>query len=391
MPAYTYYAADTMTGRLLAELPLEGVSYELVVNDAGKMSARLPLVRAVPDVLNNLVPGRTSIYVDRDGTLVYGGLLWGRKYSSGSPTIALDCQDFLSYLDHLYITSDLNFSQIEQLAIGRALVDYGMKKGGSDLGLEYLGDTASGVLRDRSYLGLDRKNLGEALRQLAAVDNGYDFRFGVRWNSGYLRRTVQFGYPGLGRKLAVSRLVFEYESDLQSFDYNEDAASSANVIYAVGGVSDTAPAGTLPPTYLADAADVRGAGFPRLESSLGYSDIYVLATLTAHAVGQLTMMRRPLLTMTLTADTASGAPPPGTFLPGDEALLRVGMGDNLFANGVLIQGVITSIGVTVSDEWDEAIGVGLVPSAITVNPVGQLAGLTVDQQWNRVAVAGIGI
>ena len=370
MPTYRYYACDTLTGDLLAELPLTGVTFSLVVNDTGGFGATLPL-SAEPYLVQVTQPGRTSVYIERDGVLVYGGIIWGRQYDAAAGTLTLDGSDFLSYTDHLVISDNLNYGQVEQLAIFRSLVDYGMHKGGSDLGLSYIGTSSSGVKRDRTYAATDLSVLGDMLRQLSAVDSGFDFIFGVRWEGARPRRYVQLGYPSLGRPLAQSLLYFDYNADLSALTFAEDAASSASTIYAVGGVLETAPAGTNPPTYTADAQPIRAGGMPRLESQLSFDDITQQATLNAHALGELAAIENPVLTMTIGFNNHTrNQPPVGTFLPGDQCLVLIAAGDLMFAQGATLLGSIASLDVTISDEGDEQLALGIAPSLVTPGPAG---------------------
>src|SRR5688500_1705490 len=80
---YTYLIADLRGGAILDELPLSGVSFDKKLNDAGSLRAQLqvldPVIRSRgPRLLTE--PGRTAIYVDRDGTLLWGGIIWTSRY-----------------------------------------------------------------------------------------------------------------------------------------------------------------------------------------------------------------------------------------------------------------------------------------------------------------------
>src|SRR3954462_6964694 len=99
MAVYTYYAADLMTGQLLDEIPLSDVSFTLPINDAGTLSATVPLYSR-SGLAQTLATARTALYVDRDGVLVWGGVLWTRRYDAKDTSLQLDALDFLSYLDH---------------------------------------------------------------------------------------------------------------------------------------------------------------------------------------------------------------------------------------------------------------------------------------------------
>ena len=365
MPAYTFTARDVLTGTILGdEMPLSNVQYDLRVNDAAAMTASLS-VDAMAGPVNFLEPARTAIYVDRGGSLAYAGIMWDEPdYDSSTRTLQISCLDFLSYWDHLLITDSITYAAKDQLAIARSLCDYGMNKGGSNLAPTYVGPTTSGVNRDRNYLAADQAPIGQRLRELSAVDNGFDFRIYAQWENGYPRRVVQFGYPTLGRPYPASAVVFDLDVDCTKWTRAKSGSTSANVIYATGSVAAGATAGTLPPTYTADDASVRAAGYPRLESSQQFAEIITATPLQQHAKGALNLQRLPVTTMQLTMNGTSG-PDLGEYLPGDQCKAVVGRGDGLFRYGAEIIATITSVSVSVDSESNDTVTVGIAPSMIT--------------------------
>lgn len=98
---YRFLAADVLTGAVLAELPLRNSSFESRLNDTGTWSGELlltdPKVAQIDwqDVANQ--PGRIAIYVERHGTLVWGGFLWSTSYTASTHTLTLNGNDFWSY------------------------------------------------------------------------------------------------------------------------------------------------------------------------------------------------------------------------------------------------------------------------------------------------------
>ena len=98
MAVYTYRAYDLMTGRFLMDLPVTSGSFTDALNDPGSadltvaMSYRvMQLVGGayvdpgyllngfnwdIDALLQATVPTRTALYIDRDGDLVWGGIIW---------------------------------------------------------------------------------------------------------------------------------------------------------------------------------------------------------------------------------------------------------------------------------------------------------------------------
>ena len=98
---YRYIFTDTLTDRVLAELPMFGVTYKNKLNSAGNLSGTLPINDdiSIKEVYENTMPGKTSIYVLRNGVCVWGGIISGRTYEVKEKTLVITADEFLSYLD----------------------------------------------------------------------------------------------------------------------------------------------------------------------------------------------------------------------------------------------------------------------------------------------------
>jgi len=101
-PTYRYYTADLITGRIIMEIPFEGVSYERKISAAGSFSGNIP---ADPDqdhfdLYNSTVPGKHGLYIMRNGVCVWGGIIWSRQYSLTQRKLTVEALEFVSYLNH---------------------------------------------------------------------------------------------------------------------------------------------------------------------------------------------------------------------------------------------------------------------------------------------------
>lgn len=101
-PQYRYYVADLVTNNVLVEIPFTSVSYERGLSKAGAFSGTIPLIEATAhlDLYENTMPGKTALYVLRNGVCVWGGIIWGRQYSPTNKTLTVDGNEFVSYLYH---------------------------------------------------------------------------------------------------------------------------------------------------------------------------------------------------------------------------------------------------------------------------------------------------
>lgn len=97
---YRYFAYDLMTNELLTELPLTSVSYGRSLREAGTFSGS---VTANENTFNlnlyaNTLPGKTALYVTRNGVCVWGGIIWTRSYNIVNKSLEISASEFTSYL-----------------------------------------------------------------------------------------------------------------------------------------------------------------------------------------------------------------------------------------------------------------------------------------------------
>jgi hypothetical protein len=108
---YRYYLTDLLSNQVIAELPLTSVSYERKAIQAGNFSGTIPVIEATKkyDLYETTMPGRTGIYVLRNGQCVWGGIIWSRSYDEGSKSLTIDASEFTSYLYHRVIWKTLTY------------------------------------------------------------------------------------------------------------------------------------------------------------------------------------------------------------------------------------------------------------------------------------------
>jgi hypothetical protein len=333
--SYTYLIADLRTGAILDELPLSGVQFDKKLNDAGTLRGQLrvddPEIRIrEPRLLAE--PGRTALYVDRGGDLVWGGIVWTSRYSSAGGVLELTAADFLSYFDHRLVldpadlSRPVSFTGTDQLAVARGLLAQAQTPEAGDLGVVVTGPGSSGVLRTVSYASADLKSVAEVLRDLADTDDGFDFAFDVRYDeSGQPERLLRLGYPRLG-SAGAGAYVWEHGANLVDFVWPSDAASMATRVLGMGN----ADAGGVP-VVRSDPGATAG-GWPLLEAAAAPVDTTDAAMLAAHVAGELAARRRPVVLPELTV-RADLDPVVGSYSVGDDA--RIVVADPFFAGDQL--------------------------------------------------------
>lgn len=106
---YRYFVVDLLTNELLAEIPFREVTYSRSLREAGSFSGSIAVIGGTPEeepqdtttnlsLYENTLPGKTALYVTRDGICVWGGIIWTRSYNIVDKTLTVSASEFTSYL-----------------------------------------------------------------------------------------------------------------------------------------------------------------------------------------------------------------------------------------------------------------------------------------------------
>jgi hypothetical protein len=102
---YRYYTADILTNTVIAELDLKDVSYERSIKAAGSFSGKANVLTntSAMDLYESTLPGKTAIYILRNGECVWGGPIWSRNYDVYRKELTISAAEWPSYLHHRLI------------------------------------------------------------------------------------------------------------------------------------------------------------------------------------------------------------------------------------------------------------------------------------------------
>ena len=67
------------------------------------------------NLYENTMPGKTAVYVVRDGICIWGGMIWSREYTLVNRTLSINASEFTSYLQHRVVWKTFNYD-IEAIA-----------------------------------------------------------------------------------------------------------------------------------------------------------------------------------------------------------------------------------------------------------------------------------
>lgn len=348
------YIATELDGTLLAELPLTGVDFEENLNALGTFTASLlipdddtiaPIVVDACDVL------RRAIHAERDGVIIWSGIVLGRKYKTSTRTFDLRCVGWWWLFGRRYVTSNATYIAIDQGEIAENLVTVVAQsaKPGGAIGV-VSPENEHGVNRDRSYIGNELKQIGEAVEQLAAVVNGFDWSLDTAYSAGAIVHTFRTHYPRKGRIAGSTGHVFELGRNIVELEVDEDGSTCANSIHGVG-----AGEGTDMVRLSVTDSSALAEGYPLIEDRMIRKDVKNVTTLDGHVRYELADRARPITTYT--AEVLADADPPlGSYVTGDDARIRVQPNDNhRWPTGLDVFQRIIGIKVSVPDQGTETV------------------------------------
>lgn len=339
MAEYRYLFADLRTNNVLAELPITGVNFTKTLNASGTLSGHILLSGASAErqnVSDATIPARTALYVDRDGVLVWGGIIWSREYNSNSQSLSITAQTFDSYFNRRRVTQTRVYLNVDQFTIAQALVTQAQSSAGGNIGV-IVPNTTSGRLVSRTYYNYEQKTVLAALQDLSkagAANNtlpGFDFSFDVAYDgSGTPTKQFNLYYPRAGTAYSTSN---PYTPTLQlpsgnilEYNYLEDGSLAANLIWISGGGSNEGKLlnGT------SDSSKIT-AGWPLLEDNYNYGDMISSAQLANLGQGHLAAVSTPPVSLTVVVPPYV-APVLGSYVIGDD--FRIMITDERFPTGL---------------------------------------------------------
>lgn len=299
----------------LGLIPAVSGSFSHILNKPGAFSVTVPLTYTPGGfTLNDVEPGKTLIVIERHGTPVYAGILWGISANMASNTATLNGLGLLSYFRKRYLSINKTFTNTEFVEIATWLIDKAQESSGN-IGIDTTSLTNTGQKGTRKYYSYELNEIGKLLESLNAIHRGFDLRFTVTKNTTGYQLAASNTPSRLGRP---TNLVFDPDRGGTAFTLDTDASSMANSVVITGSgegaeridgkAIDTAPT---------------DAGYPVLESVTGAtSDKLSQSGLDDHADAKLVAVSTALSipSLTLLADAEPGL---GSYYVGDQAAVRV--------------------------------------------------------------------
>lgn len=277
MTEYRFFTADLLTGNVVGELELYGVYASKILSGAGQFTGT---VRLINDKFRDSLaeqatrPARNAIYIERNGTLIWGGILWSRTYNTSSQAFELSGQTFESYWDHIALDAHFIQQKVNQELIFQALLNQCQGMPSSNIGLTIASLPTTNVPRTVLIPGYEFHFASEALNQIVNVDNGLEYTIDITPSAtvDHPNKVIRLGYPELGA--ANAELVYDYPGNIADYWMPESGANSGAKFAALGFGS-----GNKIARAVATDADALAAGYPAWWIVNQYSSIADLSLL----------------------------------------------------------------------------------------------------------------
>jgi hypothetical protein len=316
---YTFVSSDLASGALLTELPLFDVTYERLLDGAGRFQAKLklpPITDARSRVLakawrDAIDRGRRVIYVLRDGVPLGGWVVWPIDYDADTQTVELAGAEWWSYWRRRFVGDWQANLLTPYTATGKAIdVAAGLVNASNGIGaITVLTSAPIAPTVDIEYQPLDAKAVADAVGELASAQDGFDFRSDVNIAAGaFVRRWVAAPFLGSGVTVTAQHGV-----NASHIRIKEAGDRRSNWVLAIGAGDGSARA-----FGLATSSDY----LPQLSHSVSLRDEVSNTRLAQHAAAGLRVLENPSVT---SADVVVDDRhcQLGVFAPGDLARIVI--------------------------------------------------------------------
>ena len=236
-------------------------------------------------------PCAVSIYALRDGTIEWGGLLWGHTYDITTGVLSLTAAEFGSYLAYRYLTSDALYTgDISTLAadwVAAVCAD-----GGPPMSIALTPAATTAALQTFAY---EQHQVLDLIKTYATMSGGFDYAFDTKLDdNGNPSALLTISWPRRGRTATVSDVVVDVPGMATAMTLQKDGTRFATEVLVTG-------AGSGVDQVSAVVARPR-AGYLKLQAVVNDPDITTVPQAALTGEGWLDALnsgppRLPVLTM----------------------------------------------------------------------------------------------
>src|SRR5688572_7786554 len=191
MANITYVFGDIITGAVIEEISLQGVSMSRGIGQ-GDLRGAFQLDqtgKSNVDLLAATQEGRCYLICERDGQPVWGGFIWSRTYQSQAKVFQLYCRAFEHYPEYRFIRSDILETDVEQRNIFRNLW-ISMMADPNSLQIDLPAASSTLFTKSLDVKAFEFKTYREVMDNIANGDDGFDWTIDIARVGGAYTRTL---------------------------------------------------------------------------------------------------------------------------------------------------------------------------------------------------------
>lgn len=317
---WSFHCFDAATSASLGTVDMESWSHEDRLNDSGSWSAKMAVLET-PQLervaLAATLEGRTVIVAVRTNQYGIPDILYSGFIPPGGripPDLA--GAGLLSYFDLRVLNFTAAYAAVDQFALVENLI-FSTQDDGPGINIDLSQVGVSGVPRDQTWNSWERKNIGEAIRQKAALINGFDFDIRTEYDAGSLVRRLRCWYPRRGRTVTSGGPVFTLNGNVTAISPAAGASSFHTFTHGLGAEINEVTRARLE-TSSTNAA-LLTAGWTVIDHVLNLQDISTLSVLEDHVDGHLARHAvQDADELTLDVDPDDAIYPLGSYETGDD-------------------------------------------------------------------------
>lgn len=266
MPQVSYIFGDVLTGAVIEEISLQGVSMTRGFGQ-GELRGSFQLDQVGKnnsDLIDASEEGRSFVICIRDTQPIWGGYVWTRTYQSQAKVYELYCKAFESYPESRLVLSDFENLDTEQRNIFLNLWT-AMQTDPNSIQITLPSPFSTVLTKSLSVKALEYKKYRQAMDSVANGDDGFDWTIDIAETGGIFTKSLRIGYPTLG---SLEPLVIYYDGEITNYWNNGSMAGRATHIYGVG-----AGEGSSMLVQEVIHSDLIASNFPRFDLALSYKDV----------------------------------------------------------------------------------------------------------------------
>lgn len=331
MPQYRYYFHDLKTGLLLDELPgMYGTYMDAKMSTPGSWTGTIRMdtdYRTPQEILEATMPGRTTVWAERDGTPIWGGLIWARTYQSDGRSMQFNARTFDSYLGKDFNDVDVTIGPGYKVDMLREIFVRAITQGSDAPNcLEFLplnGDDGD-ITVTKTLVGNEYTYWDDIAQEYTRGGVEYRIMY-YRDSAGMRKAQIQFGrwdrdnsvtYRMLGVPYTsgTPRQLFQYPGEIAKYFWPESAADAVNTLAGVG----KADGASTPRAVVTNPTNTQ-AGYPRLRQRFTFSEIENVDMLSQSLLSMRDALAPPITdpTLSLTLKDPTGDAVFGKWQLGD--------------------------------------------------------------------------